>query len=47
MKDFAAMRSKGYNYLTATTIKKKSKRHKKKKSVPWKEKLNLKILKVV
>ena len=41
MKDFAAMRSKGYNYLTATTIKKKEQKAQKK------EKLNLKISKVV
>ena len=31
MKDFAAMRSKGYNYLTATTIKKRAKGTKKRK----------------
>ena len=33
MKDFAAMRSKGYNYLTATTIKKKRAKGTKKRKV--------------
>ena len=39
MKDFAAMRSKGYNYLTATTIKKKEQKAQKKEKCAMKRKI--------